>query len=130
MNRTKKKAEELKKIGDISIQLLNKNKNTIQVVEWGNAEICDIVVNTTSVGLVEDKILIWILRVMRKKNILFYDLIYNPKETIFLKNARLRGNKTLNGKMMFLYQALYSFQKWTGVTPKIDNETIKLLDNA
>ncbi len=132
MNRTKKKAEELKKIGDISIQLLNKNKNTIQVVEWGKMpEICDIVVNTTSVGLVEDKSFdLDFTSYEKKKNILFYDLIYNPKETIFLKNARLRGNKTLNGKMMFLYQALYSFQKWTGVTPKIDNETIKLLDNA
>ena len=66
----------------------------------------------------------------KKNNVLFYDLIYNPKETNFLKDARLRGNKTMNGKMMFLYQAMYSFQKWTGVKPKIDDETIKFLDNA
>jgi len=131
-NRTKKKAKELKKIGDLSLDLLNKNKNIIEVIDWGKIpEICDIVVNTTSVGLIKDENFnLDFSKYEKRKNILFYDLIYNPKETSFLKDARLRGNKTMNGKMMFLYQAMYSFQKWTGVTPKIDDETIKLLDNA
>ena len=131
-NRTKKKAKELKKIGDLSLDLLNKNKNIIEVIDWGKMpEICDIVVNTTSVGLIKDENFnLDFSKYEKRKNILFYDLIYNPKETSFLKDARLRGNKTMNGKMMFLYQAMYSFQKWTGVTPKIDDETIKLLDNA
>ena len=62
------------------------------------------------------------------KNTLFYDLIYNPKETNFLKNARLRGNKTMNGKMMFLWQAQIAFQMWTSICPEIDDEVIKLLD--
>tara|TARA_B100002051_G_scaffold268222_1_gene297766 strand:- start:55 stop:894 length:840 start_codon:yes stop_codon:yes gene_type:complete len=131
-NRTKKKAKELKKIGDLSLDLLNKNKNIIEVIDWGKMpEICDIVVNTTSVGLIKDENFnLDFSKYEKRKNVLFYDLIYNPKETSFLKDARLRGNKTMNGKMMFLYQAMYSFQQWTGVTPKIDDETIKLLDNA
>ena len=63
------------------------------------------------------------------KNVLFYDIIYNPNETNFLKDARLRGNKTMNGKMMFLNQALVSFERWTGInTERIDNEVVKLLD--
>ena len=62
------------------------------------------------------------------KEALFYDLIYNPKETNFLKEARIRENKTMNGKMMFLWQAHLAFKKWTGVSPKIDQEVIKLLD--
>ena len=131
-NRTIKKAKELKKIGDLSLDLLQKNKNIIQVIDWGKMpEICDIVVNTTSVGLTKDENLtLDFSEYEKRKKVLFYDLIYNPKETNFLKDARLRGNKTMNGKMMFLYQAMYSFQKWTGVTPEIDDETIKLLDNA
>ena len=64
----------------------------------------------------------------KNKNVLFYDLIYNPKETNFLKDARLRGNKTMNGKMMFLWQAQIAFQMWTNVCPEIDDEAIKLLD--
>ena len=131
-NRTIKKAKELKQVGDLSLDLLNKNENIIQVIDWGKMpEICDIVVNTTSVGLKKDENLtLDFSEYEKRKEVLFYDLIYNPKETNFLKDARLRGNKTMNGKMMFLYQAMYSFQKWTGVTPKIDDETIKLLDNA
>ena len=131
-NRTIKKAKELKQVGDLSLDLLNKNENIIQVIDWGKMpEICDIVVNTTSVGLKKDENLtLDFSEYEKRKEVLFYDLIYNPKETNFLKDARLRGNKTMNGKMMFLYQAMYSFQKWTGVTPEIDDETIKLLDNA
>ncbi len=131
-NRTMKKAKELKKIGDLSLDLLKKNKNIIQVIDWGKMpEICDIVVNTTSLGLTKNaNFNLDFSEYEKRKEVLFYDLIYNPKETNFLKDARFRGNKTMNGKMMFLYQAMYSFQKWTGVTPKIDDETIKLLDNA
>ena len=61
-------------------------------------------------------------------DVLFYDIIYSPKETNFLKEARLRGNKTMNGGMMFLNQAKIAFQIWTGITVEIDEEVIKLLD--
>ena len=59
---------------------------------------------------------------------MFYDLIYNPKETNFLKEARLRGNNTMNGQRMFLNQATYAFNLWMNITPKIDDGVIKLLD--
>ena len=63
-----------------------------------------------------------------KKSSLFYDLIYNPKETNFLKDARLRGNRTMNGKMMFLHQAHLAFTMWTDLYPPIDDDVIRLLD--
>ena len=129
-NRTIKKAKELKQVGDLSLDLLNKNENIIQVIDWGKMpEICDIVVNTTSVGLKKDENLtLDFSEYEKRKEVLFYDLIYNPKETNFLKDARLRGNKTMNGKMMFLNQAAFSFEKWTGIYPKIDDEVMKLLN--
>ena len=85
------------------------------------------VINTTSVGLIKDEE-IKIDFSDYDNNLLFYDLIYNPKETVFLKKARLRGNITMNGKMMFLNQAKYAFNLWTNITPEIDDEVIKLLD--
>jgi len=129
-NRTKKKAEELKKLGDISITLLGRKKETIEVIDWEKKpKVCDIVINTTSVGLTKDENLdLDFEDYENNKNVLFYDLIYNPKETKFLKDARLRGNKTKNGKMMFLWQAQIAFQMWTNVRPEIDHEVIKLLD--
>jgi shikimate 5-dehydrogenase len=61
-------------------------------------------------------------------NKFFYDVIYNPVETNFLKIGRELGNKTLNGKLMFIYQAFSAFSIWHGQTPKIDENVIKLLD--
>jgi shikimate dehydrogenase len=118
-NRTKKKAEELKK-----------KYTEIKVLDWGKRpSICDIVINTTSIGLTkEEKINIDFSDCSGNKNKLFYDLIYNPKETTFLKEAKLRGNNTMNGQRMFLNQAIYAFNIWTNITPEIDDEVVKLLD--
>jgi shikimate dehydrogenase len=118
-NRTKKKAEELKK-----------KYTEIEVLDWGKRpSICDIVINTTSIGLTkEEKINIDFSDCSGNKNKLFYDLIYNPKETTFLKEAKLRGNNTMNGQRMFLNQAIYAFNIWTNITPEIDDEVVKLLD--
>ena len=88
-------------------------------------------INTTSAGLIKDEELKIDFSDYDKnfhKNFLFYDLIYNPKETNFLKEARLRGNNTMNGQRMFLNQATYAFNLWMNITPKIDDEVIKLLD--
>ena len=120
-NRTKAKADELKKLFP-----------EIEVLDWGKRPpFCNIVINTTSAGLAKDeeaKIDFSDYDKDFHKNTLFYDLIYNPKETIFLKKARLRGNKIMNGKMMFLNQAKYAFNIWTNIVPEIDDEVIKLLD--
>ena len=61
-------------------------------------------------------------------NKLFYDIIYNPKETKFLSKAKQFGNQIENGKMMFIYQAHQAFTIWHKIMPKIDDETIELLD--
>jgi len=117
-NRTKNNANQLKKLFP-----------KIELIEWGERPtiFCDIVVNTTSVGLKnDDKINIDFTDIDKKT--LFYDLIYNPKETNFLRDARLRGNKTINGQMMFLAQAKEAFRIWTNITPEIDDEVIKLLN--
>ena len=129
-NRTKKKAEELKKLGDISIAALQLEKKTIEVIDWGKKpKVCDIVINTTSVGLKEDENLdLEFEDYENNKDVLFYDLIYNPRETNFLKDAKLRDNRTMNGKMMFLWQAKIAFKIWTNISPEIDDEVIRLLD--
>lgn len=45
---------------------------------------------------------------------LVYDLIYNPAETVLLRQARERGARTLNGLSMLLYQGALAFELWTG----------------
>ncbi len=50
------------------------------------------------------------------------DLIYMPRETPFLEQARLRGNHTVNGLGMLLNQARPAFKAWFGVMPEITPE--------
>lgn len=45
---------------------------------------------------------------------LAYDLVYNPTETRFLREARNAGCQTLGGLTMFLAQAAEQFRLWTG----------------
>ena len=88
----------------------------------------DVIINATSVGLKkEDDINIDFSSI--SKNKFFYDVIYNPKETSFLKIGKNLGNVILNGKLMFIYQALSAFNIWHGIRPDIDEKVIKLLDN-
>lgn len=44
---------------------------------------------------------------------LCYDLIYNPEETLFMKNARKMGAEVKNGLEMLLLQAFESYSIWT-----------------
>ena len=44
-----------------------------------------------------------------------YDLIYNPLETRFLREARARGFRTISGLPMFVAQASLQFKLWTGL---------------
>ena len=114
-NRTKKKAEELKTMF-----------KELEVIDWGETPNFDMIINATSIGLKnEDEIKLDYINIGNNK--FFYDVIYNPKETLFLKRAKLYGNRTENGKMMFIYQAHQSFTIWNKVMPKIDEETIKLI---
>ncbi len=113
-NRTLEKAEKIKEtFNDITIQ------------KWGDISEFDIVINATSIGLNKENFDLEIKKFGNNK--FFYDVIYNPSETNFLKKAKLSGNKTENGKMMFIYQAHQSFALWNKVLPKIDEETIGIL---
>jgi shikimate dehydrogenase len=44
-----------------------------------------------------------------------YDLIYNPRPTLFLREAAARGARTVDGLEMLLGQAAVAFRLWTGV---------------
>ena len=115
-NRTREKAEILKNLF-----------KEIEIIEWGKVPNFDMIINATSVGLnKEDRINIDFPS--STKNKFFYDVIYNPKETNFLKIGKSLGNKTLNGKLMFVYQAISAFNIWHGLEPEINQDVIKFLD--
>tara|TARA_B100001109_G_scaffold136813_1_gene111262 strand:- start:533 stop:1333 length:801 start_codon:yes stop_codon:yes gene_type:complete len=115
-NRTREKAENLKN-----------QFNNIKVLDWGETSDFDVIINATSLGLNKEKINLNFSTI--GKNKLFYDVIYNPRETNFLKEGKKLGNKIENGKLMFVYQAHEAFKLWHGIEPEINNEVLKILDN-
>lgn len=75
----------------------------------------DVVINTTSAGMEPQ------LGVLPCDDIDFIDnktaavdMIYNPWETEFLKQAKIRGAKTLNGLGMLIYQGIIAFELFSG----------------
>ncbi len=116
-NRTQTKAEKIKE-----------TFKTLEIVKWGEIPDFDLIINATSLGLnINDDLKLNYEKIGKSKY--FYDVIYNPRETNFLKKARMYGHSTTNGKMMFIYQAHQSFTIWHKIMPKIDDETIKLIEN-
>ena len=115
-NRTKTKAENLKSLF-----------NDLKIVDWGEVSNFDMIINATSIGLKkEDRLNLDFSKF--KDSEFFYDVIYNPKETNFLKDGKNLGKKTENGKKMFIYQAAKAFKIWHGIDPKINEQVIGLLD--
>ena len=116
-NRTRQKAENLKKLFP-----------NLHLINWGEIPDFNMIINATTIGLKEsDEIKLNYENLGNNK--FFYDIIYNHKETNFLKKAKTFGNKIENGKMMVIYQAHQAFTIWHKVMPEINNEIIKFLNN-
>ena len=60
---------------------------------------------------------------MTKKNAYFFDVIYNPLETTFLKLAKINSKNTLNGLEMNKLQAILAIKKV--LKDKVSLEKIK-----
>ena len=116
-NRTKEKAKDFKKM-----------YSDLEIIDWGGSTDFDMIINATSLGLKnDDQIKLEYSKVGSNK--LFFDVIYNPSKTNFLLKAEKLGNQIINGKMMFIYQAQLSFEIWHGISPKINNKTVNLLND-
>ena len=111
-NRTKKKAEDLKS-----------QFHNLEILDWGDINDFDVIINATSLGLNKESINLDFSKFANNK--LFYDVIYNPEETNFLKEGKKLGNRTENGKLMFIYQAFEAFKLWHGIEPQINSDTLR-----
>lgn len=94
------------------------------------------IINTTSVGMSpnnqETLLSLSFLKEVNKqapiKDKLFFDVIFNPVETVFLKNPKeYFGSKTVGGMQMMIYQGIRAFNLWTGI--KLKNLDIKQIED-
>ncbi|OYD07614.1 shikimate dehydrogenase [Paludifilum halophilum] len=73
-----------------------------------------LLVQTTSVGMHPDIEAIPIDPSLLHAGMTVSDLVYHPRETKLLQEARARGAAVHFGAGMLLYQAALAFQRWTG----------------
>lgn len=78
----------------------------------------DIIINATSVGMNEDKSPID--KKFLNKNQIVFDVVYTPKETRLMKDAKKIGAKVILGYEMLLYQGVEQFRLFTGFDAPIN----------
>jgi shikimate dehydrogenase len=102
-NRTQKKAKQLAEefsTGVIDIE-------TVQAAEY------NLVVNSTSVGLNEEKSPLGAKQWRGFKGLAF-DAVFSPLLTTFLQDAHFAGAELVTGEKMLLFQGMRQFEIWTG----------------
>jgi shikimate dehydrogenase len=107
-----------------------KFKKIIYPIKWNDrykvfADV-QILINVTSLGMLGQKDLKFDFSIFDKK-INVVDIVYNPENTRFLKDARINGHKTFTGLDMFIYQAQKAFYIWNRKNPKITKDIYKKL---
>lgn len=112
VNRTKAKAEQL---ADELYSVMGFKINTV----FDNSGY-DIIINTTSAGMEPQEDVLPIDSIAEINNLDFIkpgcaavDMIYNPSETLFLKEAKKRGASILNGLDMLIYQGIIAYELFT-----------------
>ena len=85
-----------------------------------------ILINVSSLGMQGQKDLKFDFSIFNKK-INVVDIVYNPENTKFLRDARRYGHKAFSGLDMFVYQAQKAFYIWNKKKPKITNDIYKKL---
>jgi shikimate dehydrogenase len=117
--------EKANKLRDILITNFHGIKINIHgFSEFADFSYASIVVNTTPIGMEGiNQIVSPITRSSIEsipKGAIVYDLIYKPKETIFIRYAKSKGLYTIGGTEMLILQGAKSFEIWTGKEAPVD----------
>ena len=121
-NRTRANADNL--IEEIGKKIDTGIVSAVDEPEDLNIELADLLINTTNVGMKEADPLL-IDPASLHKDMLVYDVIYNPAETKLLAQARLKKARRANGLGMLFFQGVLAFWHWSGV--ELDERTKKMM---
>ena len=81
---------------------------------------CDFVLNATCVGMTPKADAVPFDTSLLEPRHAVFDVIYTPRETRLLREAREKGCKTLSGFWMLIYQGVESIRIWTGLEAPAD----------
>lgn len=102
----------------VTVQLVSRRKNEhvliYEEITRAMVAACNLIINATPLGKYPDthQCPDFPYRFLTPQH-LCYDLIYNPEETLFMRNSARYGARTKNGLEMLLLQAFDSYDIWT-----------------
>ena len=80
----------------------------------------DLIVNASPVGGLEDVDSVPIPPSFLQDRAAVLDLVYNPLKTRLLREAELRGCRTIDGLWVLCYQAVKNLKLWLGIEPSVE----------
>jgi shikimate dehydrogenase len=93
----------------------------IEIVEFNDRSLKplrpQLIINTTPLGMAPDSDISPWPEIPLPPQAVVYDLVYNPRETKLVKNARSQGLSAFTGVGMLIEQAILAFEIWTGHRP-------------
>ena len=120
LNRNEAKAESL--ASDVSDSGLIGEVASDSINAIGNyMEGADVLIDTTPLGMhpnISDEPIV--KADMMDEDLVVFDAVYNPNETVLIKEAIKANAKPVYGIKMLLYQGAESFKIWTGKTAPVD----------
>ena len=101
--------------------------NVYQIENIRSLEEYSMLVNTTPIGMLGragdmSPVEPYALQTLKKDSVV-YDVIYNPKKTILIKEAQKLGLRTITGLDMLIFQAVAAQEKWFNPDRSIENST-------
>ena len=84
------------------------------------AKVCSVIINATPVGMWPNSDQSLLKREQIRSGSIVMDMVYNPPETMLLKEAKLAGAICVSGLDMLIFQAAESFKLWTSLEPPIE----------
>jgi len=79
-----------------------------------------LLINCTSIGMYPNINETPVPQDLLKKDLAVFDTVYNPAETLLLKQAKAAGARTISGLDMFINQAAAQFKLFTGRSPDVE----------
>ncbi|HSV99790.1 MAG TPA: shikimate dehydrogenase [Sedimentisphaerales bacterium] len=88
-----------------------------------------LIINCTSIGMHPKVEASPVLAESLKPDMTVFDTVYNPAETLLLRQAKAQGAKTIDGVAMFVNQAAAQFRLFTGQSANTDLMRKVVLDS-
>lgn len=127
------------KKNNFNVSIFNRNVNrakdlanefsvNFDIFDNFNSSRFDFLVNTTSVGMNEDKSIISKNQINGFEGVVF-DIVFSPLITKLLKLAKENNNEIITGEKMLLHQGVKQFELWTGKKAPIEIMQNALIKN-